>query len=96
MDLNFYSGLPDGCAQNVDSEFLGNQTYGGYTEGNKVTQTHFFGETSKGGKLTWINVSASNLSFNANHVFQFSEGSDSYLTIGGGAHHFLSAEVTES
>lgn len=49
MDLNFYSGLPDGCAQNVDSEFLGNQTYGGYTEGNKVTQTHFFGKTSKGG-----------------------------------------------
>ncbi|XP_051944723.1 TOX high mobility group box family member 4-B [Hippocampus zosterae] len=59
MDLNFYSGLPDGCAQNVDSEFLGNQTYGGYTEGNK-----------------------------------FSEGSDSYLTIGGGAHHFLSSEQT--
>lgn len=52
MDLNFYSGLPDGCAQNVDSEFLGNQTYGGYTEGNKVTQTHFFGKTSKGGKRT--------------------------------------------
>ncbi|XP_057714160.1 TOX high mobility group box family member 4-A isoform X2 [Corythoichthys intestinalis] len=58
MDLNFYSGLPDGCAQNVDSEFLDSQPYGGYSEGNK-----------------------------------FSEGNDSYLTIGGGAHHFLSAET---
>ncbi|XP_077412312.1 epidermal Langerhans cell protein LCP1-like isoform X2 [Vanacampus margaritifer] len=58
MDLNFYSGLSDGCAQNVDSEFLDSQAYGGYTEGNK-----------------------------------FSEGSDSYLTIGGGAHHFLSPET---
>ncbi|XP_077471744.1 epidermal Langerhans cell protein LCP1-like [Stigmatopora argus] len=59
MDLNFYSGLSDGCAQNVDSEFLDSQAYVGYSEGNK-----------------------------------FSEGNDSYLTIGGGAHHFLSAEQT--
>ncbi|XP_061652865.1 TOX high mobility group box family member 4-B isoform X3 [Phyllopteryx taeniolatus] len=59
MDLNFYSGLSDGCGQNVDPEFLDSQAYAGYPEGHK-----------------------------------FSEGSDSYLTIGGGAHHFLSAEQT--
>ncbi|XP_054624525.1 TOX high mobility group box family member 4-B [Dunckerocampus dactyliophorus] len=59
MDLNFYAGLSDGCAQNVDPEFLDSQAYGGYPEGNK-----------------------------------FSEGSDSYLTMGGGAHHFLTAEQT--
>ncbi|XP_077354366.1 epidermal Langerhans cell protein LCP1-like isoform X2 [Festucalex cinctus] len=59
MDLNFYSGLSDGCAQNVDSEFLDSQAYVEYTEENK-----------------------------------FPEGSDSYLTIGGGAHHFLSPEQT--
>ncbi|XP_049604317.1 TOX high mobility group box family member 4-B isoform X2 [Syngnathus scovelli] len=58
MDLNFYSGLSDSCAQNVNSEFLDSQAYGGYTEENK-----------------------------------FPEGSDSYLTMGGGAHHFLSAET---
>lgn len=38
MDLNFYSDLSDGCAQNVDSEFLDTQAYGGYSEGNKVTR----------------------------------------------------------
>ncbi|XP_061694453.1 TOX high mobility group box family member 4-A isoform X2 [Syngnathoides biaculeatus] len=58
MDLNFYSGLSDGCAQNVEPEFLDSQAYGGYTEGHK-----------------------------------FSEGGDSYLTIGGSAHHFLPAET---
>lgn len=36
MDLNFYSDLSDGCAQNVDSEFLDTQAYGGYSEENKV------------------------------------------------------------
>ncbi|XP_034411880.1 TOX high mobility group box family member 4 isoform X2 [Cyclopterus lumpus] len=58
MDLNFYSDLSDGCAQNVDPEFLDTQAYGGYAEENK-----------------------------------FSEGSDSYLTISGGGHPFLSAET---
>ncbi|XP_068456641.1 TOX high mobility group box family member 4-A isoform X2 [Clinocottus analis] len=58
MDLNFYSELSDGCAQNVDSEFLDTQAYGGYSEENK-----------------------------------FSEGSDSYLTISGGGHPFLTAET---
>lgn len=37
MDLNFYSELSDGCAQNVDTEFLDTQAYGGYSEENKVT-----------------------------------------------------------
>lgn len=37
MDLNFYSDLSDGCAQNVDSEFMDTQAYGGYSEENKVT-----------------------------------------------------------
>lgn len=32
MDLNFYSDLSDGCAQNVDSEILDTQEYGGYSE----------------------------------------------------------------
>lgn len=59
MDLNFYSDLSDGCAQNVDSEFLDTQAYGGYSEENK-----------------------------------FPEGSDSYLTISGPGHPFLSAEQT--
>ncbi|KAM9349659.1 TOX high mobility group box family member 4 [Symphorus nematophorus] len=59
MDLNFYSDLSDGCAQNVDSEFLDSQAYGGYSEENK-----------------------------------FAEGSDSYLTISGAGHPFLSAEQT--
>ncbi|XP_075953486.1 epidermal Langerhans cell protein LCP1-like isoform X1 [Anarhichas minor] len=59
MDLNFYSDLSDGCAQNVDSEFLDTQAYGGYSEENK-----------------------------------FTEGGDSYLTISGGGHPFLSAEQT--
>lgn len=59
MDLNFYSELSDGCAQNVDSEFLDTQAYGGYSEENK-----------------------------------FPEGSDSYLTISGAGHPFLSAEQT--
>ncbi|CAI5642096.1 unnamed protein product [Oreochromis niloticus] len=59
MDLNFYSELSDGCAQNVDSEFLDPQAYGGYSQGNK-----------------------------------FSEGSDSYLTISGAGHPFLSSEQT--
>ncbi|XP_041805877.1 TOX high mobility group box family member 4-A isoform X2 [Chelmon rostratus] len=59
MDLNFYSELSDSCAQNVDSEFLDTQAYGGYSEENK-----------------------------------FPEGSDSYLTISGAGHPFLSAEQT--
>ncbi|KAF0047338.1 hypothetical protein F2P81_000971 [Scophthalmus maximus] len=59
MDINFYSDLSDGCAQNVDSEFLDSQAYGGYSEDNK-----------------------------------FPEGSDSYLTISGAGHPFLSAEQT--
>ncbi|GAA6222402.1 TOX high mobility group box family member 4-A-like isoform X1 [Lates japonicus] len=59
MDLNFYSDLSDGCAQNVDSEFLDTQAYGGYSEENK-----------------------------------FPEGNDSYLTISGAGHPFLSAEQT--
>ncbi|XP_029380909.1 epidermal Langerhans cell protein LCP1-like isoform X2 [Echeneis naucrates] len=58
MDLNFYSDLSDGCAQNVDPEFLDSQAYGGYSEENK-----------------------------------FPEGSDSYLTISGAGHPFLSAET---
>ncbi|XP_054452071.1 TOX high mobility group box family member 4-A-like isoform X2 [Anoplopoma fimbria] len=56
MDLNFYSDLSD--AQNVDSEFLDTQAYGGYSEENK-----------------------------------FTEGGDSYLTISGAGHPFLSAET---
>lgn len=32
---------------------------------------------------------------NANGLFQFPEGSDSYLTISGAGHPFLSAEVGE-
>ncbi|XP_059201123.1 TOX high mobility group box family member 4-A [Centropristis striata] len=59
MDLNFYSDLSDGCAQNVDSEFLDPPAYGGYPEENK-----------------------------------FPEGGDSYLTISGAGHPFLSAEQT--
>ncbi|XP_019960098.2 TOX high mobility group box family member 4-A isoform X1 [Paralichthys olivaceus] len=59
MDINFYSELSDGCPQNVDSEFLDSQGYGGYSEDNK-----------------------------------FAEGSDSYLTISGAGHPFLSAEQT--
>uniref|UniRef100_A0A1A7WPE1 TOX high mobility group box family member 4 n=1 Tax=Iconisemion striatum TaxID=60296 RepID=A0A1A7WPE1_9TELE len=35
MDLNFYSGLSDGCSSNVDSEFLDSQAYGEYTGENK-------------------------------------------------------------
>ncbi|XP_067331692.1 TOX high mobility group box family member 4-A isoform X2 [Channa argus] len=58
MDLNFYSDLSDGCAQNVDSEFLDTRAYGGYSEENK-----------------------------------FTEGGDSYLTISGAGHPFLSAET---
>uniref|UniRef100_A0A3B5BN39 TOX high mobility group box family member 4-A-like n=1 Tax=Stegastes partitus TaxID=144197 RepID=A0A3B5BN39_9TELE len=38
MDLNFYSDLSDGCAQNVDSEFLDSQAYGGYSEENKFPE----------------------------------------------------------
>uniref|UniRef100_UPI0037E7FBB1 TOX high mobility group box family member 4-A isoform X2 n=1 Tax=Semicossyphus pulcher TaxID=241346 RepID=UPI0037E7FBB1 len=37
MDLNFYSDLSDGCAQNVDSEFMDTQAYGGYSQENKQT-----------------------------------------------------------
>ncbi|KAM6990198.1 TOX high mobility group box family member 4 isoform 2-T2 [Tautogolabrus adspersus] len=37
MDLNFYSDLTDGCAQNVDPEFLDTQAYGGYSGENKQT-----------------------------------------------------------
>ncbi|CAB1434045.1 unnamed protein product [Pleuronectes platessa] len=59
MDINFYSDLSDGCAQNVDTEFLDSQGYGGYSEDNK-----------------------------------FAEGNDSYLTISGAGHPFLSAEQT--
>ncbi|CAJ1071575.1 TOX high mobility group box family member 4-A [Xyrichtys novacula] len=59
MDLNFYSELSDSCPQNVDSEFLDTQAYGGYSEENK-----------------------------------FAEGGDSYLTISGAGHPFLSAEQT--
>ncbi|CAN9503292.1 unnamed protein product [Ophioblennius macclurei] len=59
MDLNFYSELSDGCAQNVDSEFLDSRAYGGYPEESK-----------------------------------FPEGGDSYLTISGAGHPFLSAEQT--
>ncbi|KAM9719745.1 LOW QUALITY PROTEIN: TOX high mobility group box family member 4 [Menidia menidia] len=59
MDLNFYSDLSDGCAQNVDSEFLDPQAYGEYPVENK-----------------------------------FAGGGDGYLSIGGAAHPFLSAEQT--
>ncbi|XP_030016879.1 epidermal Langerhans cell protein LCP1-like [Sphaeramia orbicularis] len=38
MDLNFYSELSDGCSQNVDSEFLNPQAYGGYPEENKFSE----------------------------------------------------------
>ncbi|CAK6967891.1 TOX high mobility group box family member 4-A [Scomber scombrus] len=38
MDLNFYSDLSDGCAQNVDTEFLDTQAYGGYSEENKFPE----------------------------------------------------------
>lgn len=34
MDINFYSDLSD--AQNVDTEFLDSQAYGGYSGENKV------------------------------------------------------------
>ncbi|KAF6718452.1 TOX high mobility group box family member 4 [Oryzias melastigma] len=36
MELNFYSDLSDGCAQNV--EFLDSQPYGGFSEDNKFTE----------------------------------------------------------
>lgn len=81
MDLNFYSDLSDGCAQNVDSEFLDSQAYGGYPEENKVTSlllSCFIGTFEEK---------------DADTVFQFAEGSDSYLTISGAGHPFLSAEV---
>ncbi|XP_060900019.1 TOX high mobility group box family member 4-A isoform X2 [Labrus mixtus] len=38
MDLNFYSDLTDGCAQNVDPEFLDTQAYGGYSGENKFPE----------------------------------------------------------
>ncbi|XP_008332952.1 TOX high mobility group box family member 4-A isoform X2 [Cynoglossus semilaevis] len=57
MDINFYSDLSD--AQNVDTEFLDSQAYGGYSGENK-----------------------------------FAEGNDSYMTISGPGHPFLSAEQT--
>ncbi|XP_071347406.1 TOX high mobility group box family member 4-A isoform X2 [Trachinotus anak] len=38
MDLHFYSDLSDGCAQNVDSEFLDTQAYSGYSEENKFPE----------------------------------------------------------
>ncbi|XP_061926307.1 TOX high mobility group box family member 4-A-like [Entelurus aequoreus] len=39
MDINFYTGLPDECAQSVDAEFMDSQeAYGGYSEGNKFTE----------------------------------------------------------
>uniref|UniRef100_H2M9C4 TOX high mobility group box family member 4 a n=1 Tax=Oryzias latipes TaxID=8090 RepID=H2M9C4_ORYLA len=36
MELNFYSDLSDGCAQNV--EFLDSQPYGGFSEDNKFSE----------------------------------------------------------
>ncbi|XP_028283536.1 epidermal Langerhans cell protein LCP1-like isoform X2 [Parambassis ranga] len=39
MDLNFYSDLSDGCGQNVDTEFLDTQAYGGYSEDNKFSES---------------------------------------------------------
>lgn len=97
MDLNFYSELSDGCAQNVDSEFLDSQAYGGYSQGNKVTHRHrCFYERS-------LRLTVSNRQFTANYLwgfflaclfFKFSEGSDSYLTISGAGHPFLSSEVS--
>ncbi|KAM9333567.1 TOX high mobility group box family member 4-B [Pholidichthys leucotaenia] len=59
MDLNFYPDLTDGCAHNVDPEFLDPQTYGGYSHENKCDG-----------------------------------GSDSYLTISGAGHPFLSSQHT--
>ncbi|XP_056148882.1 TOX high mobility group box family member 4-A [Lampris incognitus] len=58
MDLNFYSDLSGGCAQNGDPEFLDTQGYSEYSD-NK-----------------------------------FPGNSDSYLTITGSGHPFLSAEQT--
>lgn len=94
MDLNFYSELSDGCAQNVDSEFLDSQAYGGYSQGNKVTYRHrCFYERS-------LRLTVSNRQFRANYLWvfflacKFSEGSDSYLTISGAGHPFLSSEVS--
>lgn len=46
MDLNFYSDLSGGCAQNSDSEFLDNQAYGAYSEENKVSE-HETGDSLK-------------------------------------------------
>lgn len=65
MDLNFYSELSDGCAQNVDSEFLDPQAYGGYSQGNKVTYRHrCFNER-------FIGVTVSNRQFGANYLWGF-------------------------
>lgn len=65
MDLNFYSELSDGCAQNVDSEFLDSQAYGGYSQGNKVTHRHrYFYERS-------LRLTVSNRQFTANYLWGF-------------------------
>lgn len=65
MDLNFYSELSDGCAQNVDSEFLDSQAYGGYSQGNKVTHRHrCFYERS-------LRLTVSNRQFRANYLWGF-------------------------
>lgn len=37
MDLNFYSDLSGGCAQNVDSEFLNTQAFSAYSEESKFS-----------------------------------------------------------
>lgn len=87
MDLNFYSDLSDGCAQNVDAGFLDTPAYGGYSGENKVSE---WSSTENGmfACVPWYRgVKASGL-------FQFPEGSDNYMTINGGAHPFLSAEVS--
>ena len=90
MDLNFYSDLSDGCAQNVDSEFLDTQAYGGYSEGNKVTRHYQYLIGNVG--FYWWKLLITLLP--ANGLFQFPEGGDSYLTISGAGHPFLSAEVS--
>lgn len=91
MDLNFYSELSGGSPSNVDSEYLNGQAYGGYSEENKVTLNF----------LKWIiNLNRLKMllmgdSLDTNQLFQFSEGSDSYLSMGGQGHHpFLSAAVS--
>ncbi|KAM8839091.1 TOX high mobility group box family member 4-B [Synchiropus picturatus] len=39
MDLNFYSGLAEGCSQNVEPEYMDTQSFNSYSEENKFAES---------------------------------------------------------